>query len=125
MFYSNLANVTIYPTPIYATRPITRTRSSIMLNRIVPDDHCRIRLQQNRFKYRRIAVAQKLVELADQGCSVSVVSFQDDLRVNRLTHCQQYHPRLSADPRHRSRLPTATSKWAGPSRTTRRSWSTR
>ncbi len=62
----------------------------VMLNRIVPDDQCRIRLQENRFKYRRIAVAQKLVELANDGCKVSIVSFEDDLKVNRVAHCQQY-----------------------------------
>ncbi len=90
MFYSSLANVTIYATPIAASPTNGKDPVLMMLDRIVPDDQCRIRLQQNRFKYRRIAVAQKLVELADQGCVVSVVSFEDDLRVNRLKHCQQY-----------------------------------
>ncbi|MEO6606704.1 MAG: phospholipase D-like domain-containing protein, partial [Aeromicrobium sp.] len=90
MFYSNLANVTIYPTPIAATPTNGKDPVLKMLSRIVPDDQCRIRLQQNRFKYRRIAVAQKLVQLADQGCKVSAVSFQDDLQVNRTMHCQQY-----------------------------------
>lgn len=89
MFYSNLANVTIYATPISASPTNGKDPVLKMLSRIVPDDQCRIRLQQNRFKYRRIAVAQKLVELADQGCTVSAVSFQDDLSRNRQIHCQQ------------------------------------
>lgn len=90
MFYSNLSNVTIYPTPIAASPTNNRDPVMVMLKRIVPDNQCRIRLQQNRFKYRRIAVAQKLVELADGGCKVSIVSFEDDLKVNRVAHCQQY-----------------------------------
>ncbi len=90
MFYSNLANVTIYATPIAATPTNNRDPVLAMLKRIEPDDQCRIRLQQNRFKYRRIAVAQKLVELANQGCKISIVAFQDDLKVNRIAHCQQY-----------------------------------
>lgn len=90
MFYSNLANATIYATPIAATPSNGKDPVLNLLNRIKPDDQCRIRLQQNRFKYRRIAVAQKLVELADQGCTVSAVSFEDDLTVNRVKHCQQY-----------------------------------
>jgi hypothetical protein len=90
MFYSNLAKVTIYATPIYATPTNGKDPVLNLLNRVIPDDQCRIRLQENRFKYRRIAVAQKLVELADKGCKVSVVSFEDDLKVNRIAHCQQY-----------------------------------
>ena len=90
MFYSDLANVTIYPTPIAATPTNNRDPVIAMLKRIVPDDQCRIRLQQNRFKYRRIAVAQKLVELANEGCKVSIVGFEDDLAHNRAAHCQQY-----------------------------------
>lgn len=90
MFYSNLANVTIYATPIRATPSNGKDPVLNLLNRVVPDDQCRIRLQENRFKYRRIAVAQKLVDLADAGCKVSVVSFEDDLKVNRVAHCQIY-----------------------------------
>ncbi|NRQ50910.1 phospholipase D-like domain-containing protein [Aeromicrobium stalagmiti] len=90
MFYSNLANVTIYATPILATPTNGKDPVLNLLNRVVPDDQCRIRLQENRFKYRRIAVAQKLVQLADQGCKVSIVGFEDDLKVNRIAHCQQY-----------------------------------
>ncbi|MRJ77717.1 hypothetical protein GEV29_14325 [Aeromicrobium sp. SMF47] len=88
MFYSNLANVTIYATPILATPTNGKDPVLNLLNRVVPDDQCRIRLQENRFKYRRIAVAQKLVQLADQGCKVSGVYFEDDLKVNRVAHCQ-------------------------------------
>ena len=90
MFYSNLSNVTIYPTPIAASPTNNRDPVMVMLKRIVPDNQCRIRLQENRFKYRRIAVAQKLVELANAGCKVSIVSFEDDLKVNRVAHCQLY-----------------------------------
>lgn len=90
MFYSNLANVTIYPTPIYATPSNGKDPVLMMLNRIIPDDTCRIRVQHNRFKYRRIAVAQKLVELADKGCKVEAIAFEDDLKVNRVAHCQLY-----------------------------------
>lgn len=90
MFYSNLANVTIYPTPIKATPTNGRDPVLNLLNRVKPDDQCRIRLQENRFKYRRIAVAQKLVDLADAGCKISGVYFEDDLKVNRTLHCQQY-----------------------------------
>lgn len=88
MFYSNLANVTIYATPIKATPSNGKDPVLNLLKRVVPDDQCRIRLQENRFKYRRIAVAQRLVALADQGCKVSVVAFEDDLKVNRIAHCQ-------------------------------------
>lgn len=90
MFYSNLANVTIYPTPIRATPTNGKDPVLMLLKRVIPDDQCRIRLQQNRFKYRRIAVAQKLVELAEGGCKISGVYFEDDLKVNRTTHCQTY-----------------------------------
>lgn len=90
MFYSDLANVTIYATPIAASPTNNRDPVMVMLKRIVPDSQCRIRLQENRFKYRRIAIAQKLVELANGGCKVSIVSFEDDLKVNRVAHCQQY-----------------------------------
>lgn len=90
MFYSNLANVTIYATPIRATPSNGKDPVLNLLRRVVPDDQCRIRLQENRFKYRRIAVAHKLVELADAGCKVSVVAFEDDLKVNRIAHCQIY-----------------------------------
>ncbi|MEV7396184.1 phospholipase D-like domain-containing protein [Aeromicrobium sp. NPDC092404] len=90
MFYSNLANVTVYATPIFATPNNGKDPVLNLLNRIVPDDQCRIRLQQNRFKYRRISVAHKLVELADGGCKISGVYFEDDLKVNRVAHCQQY-----------------------------------
>ncbi|AWB92057.1 phospholipase D-like domain-containing protein [Aeromicrobium chenweiae] len=90
MFYSNLANVTIYATPIRATPTNGKDPVLNLLNRVVPDDQCRIRLQENRFKYRRIAVAQKLVQLADEGCKVSGVFFEDDLKVNRIAHCQMH-----------------------------------
>ncbi|KAA1399639.1 phospholipase D-like domain-containing protein [Aeromicrobium ginsengisoli] len=90
MFYSNLANVTIYPTPIRATPTNGKDPVLMLLKRVIPDDQCRIRLQENRFKYRRIAVAQRLVELAEGGCKISGVYFEDDLKVNRTTHCQIY-----------------------------------
>ena len=90
MFYSNLSKVTIYATPIQATPTNGKDPVLNLLNRVVPDDQCHIRLQENRFKYRRIAVAQKLVQLADDGCDIAAVSFQDDLAVNRAAHCQQY-----------------------------------
>lgn len=89
-FYSNLANVTIYQTPLYATPSNGKDPVMNALNRVIPDDNCHIRVQNNRFKYRRIAVAQKLVELADKGCTVEAVAFEDDLAVNRTAHCQQY-----------------------------------
>ena len=90
MFYSNLANVTIYPTPIYATPSNGKDPVLMMLNRIIPDDTCRIRVQHNRFKYRRIALAQKLVELSDRGCKVEAIAFEDDRKVNRIANCQLY-----------------------------------
>lgn len=89
MFYSNLANVTIYPTPIRATPTNGKDPILNALNRVVPDDQCRIRLQHNRFKYRRIAVAEKLVELSDGGCKISAVAYEDNLKVNQKLHCQQ------------------------------------
>lgn len=90
MFYSNLANVTVYATPIYATPTNGKDPVLNALNRVVPDNTCRIRLQENRFKYRRIAVAYKLAQLANDGCTVEAVSFWDDLAVNRRAHCQLY-----------------------------------
>jgi hypothetical protein len=87
MFYSNLANVTIYATPIKATPTNGKDPVVNLLNRIVPDDQCRIRLQHNRFKYRRIGVAEKLVELSNGGCKISAVAYEDDLKVNRKLPC--------------------------------------
>jgi hypothetical protein len=89
MFYSNLANVTIYATPIRATPTNGKDPILNMLNRVVPDDQCRIRLQHNRFKYRRIAVAEKLVQLSNGGCKISAVAYEDNLKVNQKLHCQQ------------------------------------
>jgi hypothetical protein len=88
MFYSNLANVTIYPTPIKATPTNGKDPVVNLLNRVIPDDQCRIRLQHNRFKYRRIGVAEKLVELSNGGCKISAVAYEDNLKVNRTLHCQ-------------------------------------
>jgi hypothetical protein len=89
MFYSNLANTTFYETPISASPTNGRDPVMNMLNRIIPDDRCAIRLQENRFKYRRIAVAQKLVELSNAGCQVSAISFKDDdNKANYTAHCQ-------------------------------------
>jgi hypothetical protein len=90
MFYSNLANVTIYPTPIKATPTNGKDPVVNLLNRVVPDDQCRIRLQHNRFKYRRIGVAEKLVELSNGGCKISAVAYEDNLKVNRQLHCQSF-----------------------------------
>jgi hypothetical protein len=90
MFYSNLSNVTIYATPIQASPSNGKDPVINLLNRVIPDDQCRIRLQENRFKYRRIAVAQKLVQLANGGCKISAVGFEDDVRANYVLHCQQY-----------------------------------
>lgn len=89
MFYSNLANYTIYATPIKATPTNGRDPVLNMLNRIIPDDQCRIRLMENRFKYRRIAVAHKLVELNKQGCRISAIAFKDDIKSTWNLHCQQ------------------------------------
>lgn len=115
MFYSNLANVTIYATPIRASPTNGKDPVLNMLNRIVPDDQCRIRLQENRFKYRRIAVAQKLVQLANDGCKISGVYFEDDLKVNRVAHCQMYiricRPILDVFKTANQRIETA---WAKP-----------
>lgn len=90
VFYSNLSNVTIFPSPVPASP--TNGRDPIMnaLNRVVPDEDCRIRVLENRWKYRRLAIAQKLVELANGGCEVSAIAYQDDLKVNRIQHCQIY-----------------------------------
>jgi hypothetical protein len=90
MFYSNLSNTTYYFTPIRATPSNQRDPVINLLDRIVPDSSCRIRVQHNRFKYRRIGVAQRLVKLAAGGCSVELVSFRDELAVNRSAHCQQW-----------------------------------
>lgn len=90
MFYSELSNTTYYPTPIAASPTNGRDPVLNLLNRIVPDATCKIRLQHNRFKYRRIAVAQKLVELTSKGCTVEAVSFRDEIKANRAAHCQQY-----------------------------------
>lgn len=90
MFYSELSNTTYYPTPISASPSNGRDPVINMLNRIVPDSTCKIRLQQNRFKYRRIAVAQKLVRLTERGCLVEAISFRDEIKANRTAHCQQY-----------------------------------
>ena len=88
MFYSNLSNYTIYATPIKATPTNGRDPVLNMLNRVVPDNQCRIRLMENRFKYRRIAVAYKLVELSKGGCRISAVGFKDDNKKNYQEHCQ-------------------------------------
>lgn len=90
MFYSNLANITIYQTPLYATPANGKDPVLNALNRVVPNDNCQIHVQNNRFKYQRIAVAQKLVELANKGCRVEAIGFEDDLASNRVLHCQQY-----------------------------------
>ncbi|MCW2749434.1 MAG: hypothetical protein JWR83_544, partial [Aeromicrobium sp.] len=115
MFYSNLANVTIYATPIQASPTNGKDPVMNLLNRVVPDDQCRIRLQENRFKYRRIAVAQKLVQLANGGCKISAVAFEDDLKVNRIAHCQQWiricRPILDVFKTANQRIETA---WAKP-----------
>ena len=114
MFYSNLSNVTIYGTPIYATPSNGADPVINVLNRILPDDTCRIRVQHNRFKYRRIAVANKLVELADRGCRVEAIAYQDDLKVNRKAHCQSYiricTPILDVFRTARVRIPAAYAK---------------
>lgn len=90
MFYSNLSNMTIYASPIAATPTNGRDPIMAALNRIVPDSTCKIRVDENRWKYRRLAIAEKLVELSNRGCQVSVVAFQDDLLANRILHCQIY-----------------------------------
>lgn len=115
MFYSDLANVTIYATPIKASPTNGKDPVLNLLNRVIPDDQCRIRLQENRFKYRRIAVAQKLVQLANDGCKISGVYFEDDLKVNRTAHCQMYirvcRPILDVFKTANQRIETA---WAKP-----------
>ncbi|CAN5137559.1 hypothetical protein BH09ACT10_BH09ACT10_01960 [soil metagenome] len=90
MFYSKDAKTTIYVTPIKATPSNGKDPVMAALNRVIPGDDCRIRVMHNRFKYRRLAVAQKLVQLANDGCKVSVIAFEDDLKVNRTAHCQLY-----------------------------------
>ena len=90
MFYSNLTDSTYYLTPIRATPSNGKDPVLNLLNRIRPDEKCRIRLQHNRFKYRRLAVAEKLVQLSNAGCQVELVAFRDDLAVNRRLNCQQW-----------------------------------
>ncbi|MEH3034833.1 MAG: phospholipase D-like domain-containing protein [Aeromicrobium erythreum] len=115
VFYSNRSNVTYYMTPIYATPTNGRDPVMAMLKRVIPDSQCRIYLQENRFKYRRIAVAQKLVELANKGCRIEAIAFRDDLKVNRIDHCQQWiricKPILDEFRRANVRIPAA---WAKP-----------
>ncbi|GAA3548310.1 hypothetical protein AFL01nite_26340 [Aeromicrobium flavum] len=89
VLYSNLANYTVHVSPLRATPTNGRDPILNMLNRVVPDDQCRIRVMENRFKYRRIALAYKLAALNDGGCRVSVVAFKDDLKKNYLEHCRQ------------------------------------
>ncbi|WP_286927886.1 MULTISPECIES: phospholipase D-like domain-containing protein [Aeromicrobium] len=89
LLYSNLSNYTIHVTPLRATPTNGRDPILNMLNRIVPDEQCRIRLMENRFKYRRIALAYKLAALNNAGCRVSVVAFKDDWKKNYLEHCRQ------------------------------------
>lgn len=89
IFYSSLANYAIYAAPVRATPRNGRDPILTMLGRIVPDSDCRIRLQENRFKYRRIAIAYKLAELNNAGCRVSIVAFKDDTKKNFLEHCRQ------------------------------------
>lgn len=89
LLYSNLSNYTVHVTPLRATPTNGRDPILNMLNRIVPDEQCRIRVMENRFKYRRIALAYKLAALNNGGCRVSVVAFKDDLKKNYLEHCRQ------------------------------------
>lgn len=89
VFYSNLSNFSVWLTPIPASPSNGRDPMLNMLNRIVPDNTCRIRLQENRFKYRRIGVAYKLAELANRGCRISAVAFKDDRAKNWREHCYQ------------------------------------
>ena len=89
VFYSNLSHFSLWATPIPASPSNGRDPILNMLNRIVPDSTCRIRLQENRFKYRRIGVAYKLAELANEGCSISAVAFKDDRPKNWNEHCFQ------------------------------------
>lgn len=90
MFYSNLSNYTVYASPIAATPLNGKDPIMAALNRVIPDDQCKIKVLENRWKYRRLAIAEKLVDLSDGGCDVSVVAFQDDLAENRALHCQIY-----------------------------------
>lgn len=114
MFYSELSNSTYYPTPISASPSNGRDPVVNLLNRIVPDSTCRIRLQHNRFKYRRIFVAQKLVALSEQGCTVEAISFQDEIPENQRAHCQQFiricKPILDVFRTSVTRIPAATAK---------------
>ncbi len=89
ILYSNLSNYTIHVSPLRATPTNGRDPILNMLNRIVPDDQCRIRLMENRFKYRRIALAYKLAALNNGGCRVSIVAFKDDWKKNYQEHCFQ------------------------------------
>ncbi|GAA3534593.1 hypothetical protein GCM10022234_34290 [Aeromicrobium panaciterrae] len=90
MFYSNLSNYTVHASPIAATPLNGKDPIMAALNRVIPDDKCKIKVLENRWKYRRLAIAEKLVELSNGGCDVSVVAFQDDLAENRALHCQIY-----------------------------------
>lgn len=89
LLYSNLSNYTVHVSPLRATPTNGRDPILNMLNRIVPDEQCRIRVMENRFKYRRIALAYKLAALNNGGCRVSMVAFKDDLKKNYLEHCRQ------------------------------------
>jgi len=88
ILYSNLSNYTVHVSPLRATPTNGRDPILNMLNRIQPDDQCRIRLMENRFKYRRIALAYKLAALNNGGCRVSIVAFKDDWKKNYLEHCR-------------------------------------
>ena len=90
MFYSAKAKTTLYETPIKATPTNGKDPVVAVLNRVIPGDDCRIRVMHNRFKYRRLYVAHQLQELRSQGCQVSAIAFRDDLKVNRIAHCQLY-----------------------------------
>lgn len=115
IFYSNLSNLTYYLTPILASPSNGRDPVLNLLNRVIPDERCKIYLQHNRFKYRRIAVAQKLADLASGGCQIEAVAFRDDLKVNRVAHCQQWlricRPILDELRTASVRIPTS---WAKP-----------
>lgn len=89
VLYSNLANYTIHVTPLRATPTNGRDPILNLLERIVPDEQCRIRVMENRFKYRRIALAYKLAALNNGGCRVSLVAFKDDWIKNYREHCWQ------------------------------------
>ncbi|MFS0884599.1 phospholipase D-like domain-containing protein [Aeromicrobium sp. 179-A 4D2 NHS] len=89
ILYSNLANYTVHVSPLRATPTNGRDPILNMLNRIVPDDQCRIRVMENRFKYRRIALAYKLAALNNGGCRISIVAFKDDWKKNYREHCFQ------------------------------------